>query len=101
MSSSPSSSFSSDVAIAPASLQPLHDVVCAVDVLLGSASMTVRDVLQLQAAGVLRLNQLAGADMLVTVNGIPVAHGEVVIVEDSTAIRITEVLSPPSGEVTE
>jgi flagellar motor switch/type III secretory pathway protein FliN len=37
----------------------------------------------------------------VLVNGIPVAHGEVVIVDDSTAIRITELLAPPSSEIFE
>jgi len=47
------------------------------------------------------LNQIAGGDLKVIVNGVALAQGEVVIVEDSTAIRITEVLAPPSSEGSE
>ena len=97
MSSSPNSSSSSDRA--SASLTPLHDVVCTIDVILGSASMSVRDCLRLQKDSIIQLLQSAGGDMLVSVNGINVAHGEVMIVEDSTAIRITDILPPPSSEI--
>jgi flagellar motor switch/type III secretory pathway protein FliN len=37
--------------------------------------------------------------MQVVVNGIVVAYGEVVIVDESTAIRVTELVAPPSNEV--
>lgn len=76
----------------------MHDVVCSVDVVLGWGRLTVRDCLQLARDSVVRLAQSAGADLQVAVNGIPVAHGEVVIVEDSTAIRVTSVLPPPGPE---
>ena len=39
--------------------------------------------------------------MQVVVNGVVVAHGEVVIVDDSTAIRVTEIVAPPSSEAGE
>ena len=84
-----------------ASLAPLHDVICSVEVILGTASMSVRDCLNLQHRSVVRLSEPAGADMRVVVNGIPIASGEVVIVEDGTAIRVTEILAPPSAEVGE
>lgn len=93
MSSSPNSSFSSD------RLAALHDVVCTVDVVLGSASLSVRDCLRLQHDSIVRLAQSAGGDMQVTVNGVTIAHGEVMIVEDSTAVRITDILPPPSSEI--
>jgi len=92
---------SSDAVLTPAALAPLHDVVCDVDVVLGTASMSVRECLQLRRHSVIRLAQSAGADMQVVVNGITVAHGEVVIVEDSTAIRVTDITPPPSSEVAE
>ena len=81
------------------SFTPLNDVVCTIDVILGSASMSVRDCLRLQKDSIIELRQSAGGDMLVAVNGINVAHGEVMIVEDSTAIRITDILPPPSSEI--
>lgn len=95
MSSSQSSSSSSD----PASLYPgLHDVIFQVEVVLGTGHMTVRECLQLQRLSVIRLKQSAGEDLQVVVNGVPIASGEVVIVDDSTSIRVTEILQPPSAE---
>ena len=97
MSSSQSSSSSSEVLVS-SGLTPLYDVVCGVDVVLGTASMTVRDCLNLKVQTIIRLNEPAGDDMQVTVNGIPVATGEIVIVDTSTALRVTEILPPPSSE---
>ncbi len=97
MSSSPNSSSSSD-AVTPEAVAPLNDVVCRVDVVLGSAVMTVRECLRLRKNSVVRLTQSAGGDMHVLVNGIGLAAGEVVIIDESTAIRITDILPPPSNE---
>ena len=97
MSSSPNSSSSTEAAADP--LAPLHDVTCRVDVVLGSATMTVRECLMLQRDSLICLAQSAGADLQVVVNGISVALGEVVIIDNSTAVRITDILAPPSNEV--
>jgi flagellar motor switch protein FliN/FliY len=80
---------------------PLNDVVCEVDVMLGTAAMSVRECLGLRREAVIRLTRIAGADMQVVVNGVVVAYGEVVIVDESTAIRITELVAPPSNEAAE
>jgi flagellar motor switch protein FliN len=76
--------------------QTLQAVVCGVDVVLGSASMSVRECLQLRRNSILKLTESAGADMQVLVNGVPIARGEIVIVEDSTAIRLTDILTSPT-----
>jgi flagellar motor switch protein FliN/FliY len=76
----------------------LHDVICNVWVVLGTGKMTVRECLQLQRLSVIRLKQSADEDLQVVVNGVPIASGEVVIVDDSTSIRVTEILPPPSAE---
>ena len=104
MSSSSNSSSSSAVATAPEpvlDLTPLSDVVCQVDVLLGGAEMSVRDCLALKRDAIIRLTKAAGGDMQVMVNGIVIAYGEVVILDESTAVRITELVAPPSYEVSE
>jgi len=85
-------------AAAAAALVPLNDVVCQIDVLLGTATVSVRECLRWSRNSVIRLRQDAGTDMQVTVNGVPVAIGEVVIIDDSTAVRVTEILPPPSSE---
>jgi flagellar motor switch protein FliN len=76
----------------------LTDVVCGVAVVLGVGTVTVRRCLGLQRHSVLRLEQSAGEDLQVQVNGVTIAKGEVVIVEDSTAIRVTEIPQPMSTE---
>ena len=93
MSSSQTLSSSSD---ASDSLTPMFDVRCDVEVVLGSASLKVRDCLRLERQSIIRLHQSAGADLEVRVQGVTVATGEVVILEDNTALRISRV-SPPLG----
>jgi flagellar motor switch protein FliN len=98
MSSSQNLSSSSEAPTA-AGLAPLYDVMCNVDVVLGTASMSVRECLNMKRHTVIRLNQSAGGDMQVVVKGVAVANGEVVIIDNSTAVRITDILPPPSSEV--
>ena len=101
MSSSPTSSSSSDNPAAagsaevPRTLVGMLDVVCGVDVVLGTGSISVRDCLKLRQLSVVRLAQSAGADLEVRVHGVTAATGEVVIVDDSTAIRVTNIAPPP------
>ena len=101
MSSSPNLSSSSEAPDAPAAdgLSPLFDVICSVDVVLGTASMTVRECLNMRRHSIIRLNQSAGGEMQVVVNGVAIASGEVVIIDNSTAVRVTDILPPPSSEV--
>ena len=104
MSSSPTLSSSSDKtaaanAEAPHALTGMLDVVCRVDVVLGTGSISVRDCLKLRRMSVVRLVQSAGADLEVRVHGVTAASGEVVIVDDSTAIRVTNIAPPPGLQV--
>ena len=87
------------IGLLPDPLAPLHDVACRVDVVLGSASLSVRQCLGLERDSLIRLVQSAGNDMQVVINGIAIAQGEVVIIDNSTAVRITDILAPPSNEV--
>jgi flagellar motor switch protein FliN len=105
MSSSPSSSSSSSAKngssgdpAAAAAFGHMLDVRLPVSVVLGKGSLTVRECLALAPRSVVRLTQLAGEDVQVVVAGVPVARAEVVIVEDSTAVRLTEMLKPAPSE---
>ena len=100
MSSSPNSS-SCDAGLTPDVLAPLNDVVCQVDVMLGAAAMSVRDCLALRKDAIIRLTKAAGGDLEVVINGVVVAFGEVAIVDESTAVRVTDLIAPPSSEVAE
>jgi len=102
MSSSPNSSSSSNAAKTATSVldqfTSLSDVTCEVAVVLGTGRMSVRECLYLTPKTIIPLEQLAGSDLHVRVNGVLIAHGEVAIVDDSTNIRLTSIVAPPSGE---
>ncbi len=99
MSSSPNSLSSSDVAVTGAtdtgpvtgSFEAYRDVKCPVNVVLGTGTISVRQCLALERSSIIRLEQSAGDDLAVVVTGIRLARGEVVVVDDSTAIRLTEI----------
>jgi len=77
------------------------DVQVPADVLLGTGTVTVRQCLALDRNSLLELTQSAGEDLLLDVRGVQVARGEIVIVEDSAALRITEISAPPPPRAVE
>lgn len=93
MSSSPTSSSSSEAA-ADLPFAPMLDVQCHVDFVIGTTRMTVRDCLTLAKHSVVRLAQTAGADFDLRVHGVPVAQGEVAVVDDNATVRITRIVVP-------
>ncbi|HEY7790164.1 MAG TPA: FliM/FliN family flagellar motor switch protein [Vicinamibacterales bacterium] len=98
MSSSPTSSSSSDALDGdPSPFVPFHDLLCPVTVQLGTGTVTVRRLLTLERNSVLRLAQAAGDELHVLVNGVLLAKAEVVIIEDATSVRITEILPSPES----
>ncbi len=75
----------------------LMDVPCAVDVVLGTATIKVDDCAQFALGSIVRLRQQAGADLEVRVSGVPIAAGEVVIADENVALRIGRIL-PAAGQ---
>lgn len=98
MSSSPTSLSSSSGGPGDESLAPLFDVHCTVEVVLGTGRITVRDCLRLDRASIVRLDQPAGCDLELRVQGQPIANGEVMIVDDGTALRVRRIIPPPGAE---
>ena len=102
MSSSPISSSSSDAGLpaaadpGQAAIAPMYDVRCLVECILGTGSITIRECLRLEQQSVLRLVQSAGSDLTVRVHNVAIATGEVVIADETTALRISRV-TPPAG----
>jgi flagellar motor switch/type III secretory pathway protein FliN len=75
------------------------DVPCEVEVIVGHGSITVRECLKLQRDSIIRLSKAAGADLLVQIQGVATATGEIVVDDDTTSVRIAEILPPPGTEV--
>jgi flagellar motor switch protein FliN len=79
-------------------IQLLTDVSLQVSFELGRTKKTVRDILKLQTGSVIGLNKLAGEYVDVLVNKHSIAVGEVVVMDDKFAIRITDVISDQEKE---
>ena len=101
MSSSPSSLSSSDVSAPPvlAGLGWVMDVPCDVEFILGTTTVKVRDCVGFVPNSIVRLKQSAGADLEVRVGGVPVAAGEVVIVDEVVALRLSRILPPMGADI--
>ena len=77
----------------PRRLHLLREVELGISVELGRSRMTVREVLGLAPGAVVELDRPAGSPVDVLVNGTLMARGEVVVVDDEYAVRVTEVVN--------
>ena len=68
------------------------DVKVKVTVQLGSCQLPMREVLELAPGAVIQLSQHASDPVGLYVNEKLIAYGEVVVVEDSFGIKITELV---------
>ncbi len=71
----------------------LSDVELNVTIELGRTEMLVEDVLKLQAGSVVELDKLAGDPVDVYVNERLVARGEVLVLNDSFCVRVSEIVA--------
>ena len=65
-----------------------------VSVELGRTRMTVRDLLALVPGAIVELDKAAGGPVDVLVNGTLMARGEVVVIDEEFAVRISEIVTP-------
>ncbi len=75
-------------------LNLILDVAVTVALEVGRARMSVRELLQLTPGAIVELDRVAGEPLDVLVNGVRIARGEVVVVNDKFGIRLTDVVSP-------
>ncbi len=71
----------------------LMDVPLTVTIELGRTEMTLKQALELNQGSVVELNRLAGDPIDIFVNERLIAKGEVVVVDDKFAVRVTELFS--------
>ena len=77
----------------PRNLRLLADVELGISAELGRTTMSMGELLDLQPGGVIELQRTVGTPIDVMVNGTLIARGEVVVVDDAYAVRVTEVVS--------
>ncbi|WP_374653594.1 flagellar motor switch protein FliN [Phenylobacterium sp.] len=73
-------------------LAPVFDVPVSISAVLGRATMSVAQLLQLQSGSVLDLDRKVGEAIDIYVNNRLVARGEVVIVDDRLGVTMTEII---------
>lgn len=71
----------------------IMDVPLDVTVELGRTSKSIQDILEFAPGTIIELNKIAGEPIDVLVNGKYVAKGEVVVIEESFGVRITEIIN--------
>jgi flagellar motor switch protein FliN len=74
-------------------LNMILDVAVTLALEVGRARMSVRELLQLAPGAIVELDRTAGEPLDVLVNGVRIARGEVVVVNDKFGIRLTDVVS--------
>jgi len=72
-------------------LDNLYGVRLDAEAVLGRANLSVEDMLNLGIGSVVELNRLVSEPVDLIVQNVRVARGEVVVVNDQFAIRITEI----------
>ncbi len=77
----------------PENINLIMDVPLEVTVELGRTSKSISDILDFGPGKIIELNKIAGEPIDVLVNGKYVAKGEVVVIEESFGVRITEIVN--------
>lgn len=84
--------FGNSVPTHPHDLGRLSDVPVELAVEIGRTRMTVGATLELRPGSIVVLDRMAGEPVDLLVNGTPIARGEVVVIDEEFALRVTDVL---------
>ena len=98
-SSPPATRVEDRAPVHPAIAAGFGDVLVPLTVEIGSGTLTVREVIELRRSRILRMAQSAGEDLSLIAHDVSLARGEVVIIEDSTAVRVTEIARVPGADM--
>lgn len=76
-------------------LARFYDVPIALSVELDQRPMKVHEILGLRVGSIVKMNRSAGDNMSLLLSGVTVGYGEIVVIEDTIGIRITDLLQEP------
>jgi len=69
----------------------VKDIPVTLSIELGRTRMSLKELLALEQGAVIELERMVDEPMDVLVNGTLVAHGEVVVIDDTFGVRLTDV----------
>ncbi|MDR2521926.1 MAG: flagellar motor switch protein FliN [Spirochaetaceae bacterium] len=79
----------------------LMDVFMEMTVELGRTRKLIKEILSMGEGTIIELDKLAGEPVDILVNHVPIAKGEVVVIDENFGVRVTEIVSPAErmGEI--
>jgi len=80
--------------VQPDNLSLILDVPLQISVELGRAKKTIKEILEMGPGSVIELDKLAGESVDMIVNGKLIAKCEVVVINETFGIRITDIVNP-------
>jgi len=83
--------------LTPGNLSRISNVEMSLTVEIGRTRMAVRDLLALEPGAVVELDRSAGTPADILLNGKLIAHGDIVVVDQDYAVRITRILENPES----
>ena len=72
----------------------LFDVQLSIIVEVGRTQMLISDLLELEEQSIIELDSMVGQPLDIRANELLVARGEVIVVNEKFAVRITDIISP-------
>jgi flagellar motor switch protein FliN len=79
----------------------VRDIPLEVTVELGRTRLLIRDILDLAAGSIIELDKIAGEPVDLFANGMLVARGEVIVIDDNFGVRVTEIITAKDRGVSE
>jgi len=79
-------------AAGPASLEAIYDVPVKVQAVLGRSRIAIGALMQLKAGAVIELDRRVGEPVDIFVNNRLIARGEVVMIDNSLGVTLTEIV---------
>lgn len=71
----------------------VRDIPLEVTVELGRTRLLIRDILDLAPGAIIELDKVAGEPVDLFANGMLVARGEVIVIDDNFGVRVTEIIT--------
>lgn len=85
---------SGDLALEAQNIGLLMDVPLQITVELGRTSRKIKEILEFGQGSIIELDKLSGEPVDILVNGKNIASGEVVVIDESFGVRITDIIHP-------
>jgi flagellar motor switch protein FliN/FliY len=85
----------------PTGLGRVRDIPLEVTVELGRTRLLIRDIMDLSAGSIIELDKIAGEPVDLFANGMLVARGEVIVIDDNFGVRVTEIITAQDRSTTQ